>query len=296
MVQQQFIDKVREYAERKGIDETYFETDVPGLFALVYTQPTQFEAFVYESAVSLIMQGRKRTVIGDRQVDARSGDTCIISHGLTVFAKIIEASPERPYIALVLKLDLAIVRSLIDQIDETESETEAVRAYEVDHSDAAFLNAMERYFNLNENPLEAKVMAPLVLKELHFRMLMAPHGGMLRKLQQRGSHASRISNAITLIRQNYLTPIVVGDLAETVGMSPSSFHAHFKSIIGLSPLQYQKDLRLMEARRLLLEGTHTVSSTAFETGYESPTQFSREYARKFGVPPRHDLSPRADSV
>ena len=118
---------------------------------------------------------------------------------------------------------------------------------------------------------------------------MAPHGGMLRRLLHHNSHESNISRAIKQIRKTFKNPLVIPELAMEVGMSPSSFHKHFKFITKTTPLQYQKDLRLLEAKRLLNLKSHSVSRTAYEVGYESATQFSREYARKFGVPPRHDL-------
>jgi AraC-like DNA-binding protein len=133
-------------------------------------------------------------------------------------------------------------------------------------------------------------MMPLIRKELHFRLLLAPHGAMLRQLVSHDSHASCIARAIERIRESFRAPLAVPELAQAAGMSPSSFHKHFKTITETTPLQYQKDLRLLEARRLLQEGHHSVSETAFEVGYESPTQFSREYARKFGASPRNDIA------
>ena len=141
------------------------------------------------------------------------------------------------------------------------------------------------FFDLIDRPLEAKVMAPLVLREIHFRLLMAQHGGMLRQLLQRGSHASRLTKVLERIKNDYTAPLAVTELASIAGMSPSSFHEHFKALTATTPLQYQKNLRLIEARRLLLDCGHNVSSAAFEVGYESPTQFTREYTRKFGASP-----------
>lgn len=133
-------------------------------------------------------------------------------------------------------------------------------------------------------------MAPLIRREIHFRLLLARHGAMLRQLVRQESAASRISKAIGKIRQDFKTQIAVSELARTAGMSVSSFHEHFRTLTATTPLQYQKDLRLIEARQLLIDGTRSVSNVAFEVGYESPTQFSREYSRKFGVSPRRDLA------
>ena len=140
-----------------------------------------------------------------------------------------------------------------------------------------------------------QALAPLVLREIHFRLLRAQHGGMLRQLLLHESPASRISKAIALIRSGYKAPIAVADLAAAAGMSQSTFHEHFKSLTSTTPLQYQKELRLLEARRLLMSGGKSVASAAYDVGYESPTQFSREYARKFGIPPRDEKPAPAEA-
>ena len=144
--------------------------------------------------------------------------------------------------------------------------------------------------NLADRPLEAKVIAPLIKREIHFRLLLAEHGGMLRRLLRRESHASRISKAISLLGERYTNPLSVPELANTVGMSVSSFHQHFKSITATTPLQYQKNLRLIEAQRLLVDGAKSVASVAYDVGYESLSQFSREYSRKFQMPPSTEIS------
>jgi AraC-like DNA-binding protein len=143
---------------------------------------------------------------------------------------------------------------------------------------------------LADSPADAKVLGPLALKEIHYRLLVSPFGGMLRNLIRHDSYASAIARAIGRIRDDIRSPITVPDLARQVGMSASSFHKHFKMITSTTPLQYQKELRLFEARRLLKTGGASVTAAAFDVGYESPNQFSREYARKFGVPPSQDTA------
>ena len=130
----------------------------------------------------------------------------------------------------------------------------------------------------------------MILKEIHFRLLLSPIGGMLRNLLSVDSHASRISKSIQLIRASFKDPLKVPELAQAAGMSPSSFHEHFKSVTGTTPLQYQKDLRMIEARTLLSNGISSVSAAGFEVGYESPTHFSRDYSRKFGCSPKNHLA------
>lgn len=149
---------------------------------------------------------------------------------------------------------------------------------------------MHRYLALADSPTDAKVLGPLTSKEIHYRLLMAPFGGMLRSLIRHDSNASTIARAIGHIRTNILEPIAIPDLARQCGMSVSSFHNHFKMITSTTPLQYQKELRLLEARRLLKAGGASVTTTAYGVGYESPSQFSREYTRKFGASPSQDLA------
>lgn len=188
-----------------------------------------------------------------------------------------------------MSIDLSIIRSLSEQIGNSDIENKHARSLEVSTAEPALIEALGRYLSLPGNSVEAEVLAPLIRREIHFRLLTAPHGAMLRNLLSPGGHASKIAKAIKLIRLGYRAPLALPSLANAVGMSQSSFHAHFKSITGTTPLQYQKDLRMIEAKQLLSEGAHTVTSAAFVVGYESASQFSREYARKFGTSPKHDL-------
>jgi AraC-like DNA-binding protein len=157
-------------------------------------------------------------------------------------------------------------------------------------ADPTLLDALRRYLELVDSPADAKVLGPLVSREIHYRLLVAPFGGMLRRLIRRDSNASAIARAIGHLRGDLCSPVVIPDLARRVGMSTSSFHKHFKAVTATTPLQYQKELRLLEARRLLTTGGASVTAVAYEVGYESSSQFSREYARKFGVPPSRDMA------
>jgi transcriptional regulator GlxA family with amidase domain len=194
---------------------------------------------------------------------------------------------EAPYLVVLLEVDFDVLRSLYEDIAELATEIEA-QALEVHRADARLLDAVGRYLALDESAMEARVLAPLFLKEIHYRLLVSPLGHMLRKLLRHDSHAGAITRALALLRRDLRAPIVIENLARGVGMSVSSFHKHFKAVTSSSPLQYQKSLRLLEARRLLRDGTATVTTAAFDVGYESPSQFSREYARKFGHPPSQE--------
>jgi transcriptional regulator GlxA family with amidase domain len=165
---------------------------------------------------------------------------------------------------------------------------EDVPAFTVGAGTGAWSDPLARYLALMDAPLDAQVLGPSILREIHFRLLMSPIGGMLRNLLLIDSHASRVARAIQRIRTGFREPLAVADLARTAGMSVSSFHEHFRSVTGTTPLQYQKDLRLIEARKFLASGGQPVSMAAYAVGYESPTHFSRDYARKFGTPPSRD--------
>jgi AraC-like DNA-binding protein len=261
----------------------------PNLVLLRHFAPTEFEAVVYEPVVCLILQGSKETILDNRSFRVDRGQSLIISHDLSVGARITDASVQCPYVAIVLKLDLATLRNLYESADVYDSNRGAADSIAVDRLDDATVDALRRYVMLVDVPGDTRVLGPLIVRELHYRLLMAPHGGMLRRLMLRNSHASNIFRAIKDIRENFKAPLAIPAVAKDAGMGISSFHTHFKAITGTTPLQYQKDLRLMEAKQILMAGRHSVSSAAFEVGYESPTQFSREYKRKFGRSPANDL-------
>jgi AraC-like DNA-binding protein len=269
------------------------ETGVDGLFAVGNLETTACSAAFYEPIMCLVLQGAKEARIGGRVVRYSAGDTLIVSHAVPVEAAVIQASAERPYTALALRLDLALARSLFDEIGGGAETGTAPHTLDAAASDAALIDAVARLFRMSRDPVEARALAPLVLREIHFRLLRARHGSMLRQLLRHESPASRVSKAISYIRENYKAAIPVAVLATEAGMSVSAFHEHFKSVTSTTPLQYQKELRLLEARRLLTSGAHSVASAAFDVGYESPTQFSREFSRKFGMTPSTQKSVQA---
>ena len=257
-----------------------------GLLLLRQDSPSAFEASLYEPVLCLILQGRKQVSIGEQTLSFGPGECLLVSHDLPVRSRITKA----PYLALVFEVDVATIRKLYDEVAESALDSERARAAETHRADPGLLDALRRYLALADSPADAKVLGPLISKEIHYRLLVAPFGGMLRSLIRHDSNASAIARAIGHIRGDIRSPIAIPDLARRVGMSASSFHKHFKTITSTTPLQYQKELRLLEARRLLKTGGASVTTAAFEVGYESPSQFSREYARKFGVPPSQDMA------
>jgi AraC-like DNA-binding protein len=255
-----------------------------GLQILRQNFPSSFEASLYEPVLCLILQGGKEVSVGEQTLSFGPGECLLVSHDLPVCSRITKA----PYLALVFEVDIATIRELYDKVTESALDSERARAARTHQADPGLLDALRRYLALADSPTDAKVLGPLTSKEIHYRLLVAPFGGMLRSLIRHDSNASAIARAIGYIRGDIRSPIAVPDLARRVGMSASSFHKHFKTITSTTPLQYQKELRLLEARRLLTTGGASVTAAAFDVGYESPSQFSREYARMFGVPPSQD--------
>jgi AraC-like DNA-binding protein len=261
-----------------------------GLVLLQQSTPSSLEASLYEPVLCLILQGRKQVSIGEQILSFGLGECLLVSHVLPVSSRVTKA----PYLAVILAVDAAIIRKLYDEVTESVLDSGHARAAVTQRADPGLLDALRRYLALADSPADAKVIGPLVLKEIHYRLLVAPFGGMLRSLIRHDSNASAIARAISHIRGDIRSPIAIPDLARQVGMSAASFHKHFKAITSTTPLQYQKELRLLEAQRLLKKGGASVTTTAFEVGYESSSQFSREYARKFGLPPSQDLPSGAE--
>ncbi len=256
-----------------------------GLRLLRRDGPSSLEDTLYEPVLCLILQGRKQVTIGEETLSFGPGECLLVSHDLPVSSRITKA----PYLALVFKVDVATIRKLYDEVAERTLDCERARTAVTHRVDPGLLDALRRYLALADSPADAKVLAPLVSKEVHYRLLVAPFGGMLRSLIRHDSNASAIARAIGYIRADIRSPIAIPELARQVGMSASSFHKHFKAITSTTPLQYQKELRLLEARRLLVTGGASVTTAAYEVGYESSSQFSLEYARKFGLPPSQDV-------
>jgi len=260
-----------------------------GLQLLCERSPTEFEASIYEPVVCLILQGEKVTTIGNQTQLVSAGKCIVVSHDLPVLARVTKASHEHPYLAVIVKLDLTVLRSLYDEVDHLQLEPAAARSMAIAPIAPLLEDVVSRYLDLLEDPLSARVLLPLVRKELHFRLFLSKPGAMLRSLIHRDSNESNIARAIKTLREDHRRSWDVAELAKSVGMSASAFHKHFKAVTSTTPLQYQKALRLTEARGLLRAGPHSVASAAFAVGYESASQFSREYARKFGRPPSRDL-------
>ena len=279
-----------ELAARYHLDCSKNNLQLPNLSVYSRDEISEIEASVYEPVVCLILQGSKVTSIGHQRADLQPGHALVVSHDLPVVSRITKASKSEPYIAVLLSLDMTLIRSLYNQVSDVGTPLNNPQSLSAQIADPEWIAPLIRYFELRDNPLDVQVLGPSILLEIHYRLLLSPIGQMLRHLLNVDSHASRIAKAIHLLRSAFRTPLSVSELSERACMSPSSFHEHFKSVTGTTPLQYQKDLRLIEARTLLVERGLSVSETAYSVGYESPTHFSRDYSKKFGKPPSREGS------
>ncbi len=271
-------------------DQSRTNSTVNRLSAYREYAPSDIEASVYEPALCLILQGSKTATTGDQTVTLSPGKALLVSHALPVVSRITKASASEPYLSFVLFLDVQLIRSLYEQVADLPPPDEQVRSLSVAPAEASWFAPFLRYIELMDNPLDAKVLGPSILREIHYRLLLSSIGQNLRNLLVADSYASRVAKAIGQLRAEYRSPLRVSELAKIAAMSESSFHKHFKDVTGTTPLQFQKDLRLIEAKVLLTQTGHAVSDAAFAVGYESPAHFSRDYSRRYGRAPSADAS------
>ncbi|GLI35623.1 AraC family transcriptional regulator [Desulforhabdus amnigena] len=251
------------------------------------TEPT---SYMHPPSICLIAQGSKRVMLGEDAYLYDANHFLITSVDLPVVAQIIEASREKPYLGLTLELDQrTIAQLLVDSRQPLPRKPETGRAMAVSEVPLPLLNAFQRLIDLLDAPEDIPILVPLVLREIFYRLLVGEQGARLRQITTVGSHSHQIARAIDWLKDNFNQPLRVDDLAAYSGMSTSSFYHHFRSLTAMSPLQFQKRLRLNEARRLMLTKRLDAATASFQVGYESPSQFSREYHHLFGAPPLRDI-------
>ncbi|MBP2171407.1 AraC-like DNA-binding protein [Erwinia toletana] len=266
------------------------ETGIPRVAMVQGAIPEHELAAVYAPMVNLVLQGSKSMTVGDSTLHYCPANYFLMSVALPAVGTIWPATTGEPYLAVALTLDPAVVTDLLaDLPDYTQSETETA-AFSVAEVTPELMDAWVRMLRLMERPADIAALAPVYEREILYRVLQGPHGQMLRDIALPDSAVARVSLAIQMIRRDYAKPLRVEELAEKAAMSVSAFHRHFKAVTTLSPLQFQKRIRLLQARMLLLVSGKNVTSAALDVGYESTTQFSREYARAFGLPPTRDAT------
>jgi AraC-like DNA-binding protein len=261
----------------------------PGLFLYRFSSPTGPRYGVTEPSFCVIAQGSKEVLLGKERYRYDASHYLLVSAELPVAGHIIDASQEQPYLAVRLVLDPAVVTEVLIEAGLHASRMDdPIRVMAVSRLDASLLDAVVRVVRLLDSPGDYGVLAPLVAREIIYRLCLGEQGGRLRQIALSGGPAHRITKAIELLRSNHRKPLRMTGLARQLGMSVSGLHHHFKAATGMSPLQFQKQFRLQEARRLLLAGDVDAATAGYRVGYDDASHFSREYRRLFGEPPLRD--------
>jgi AraC-like DNA-binding protein len=267
------------------------ETAIPGLVLARREEPTQPTSGMYEPSICLVAQGAKRVLLGDDTYVYDAHHFLITSVDLPTVVQVIEASREKPFLGLLLKLDQRqISRLMVDSHLPPPRAQQSSRGMATGEVTLPLLTAFQRLLDLLAEPQDIPILAPIIQREISYRLLVGDQGARLRQMASAGSQSNQIARAIDWLKGNFMQPLRIDDLATQVNMSTSTFHHHFRALTAMSPLQYQKRLRLNEARRLMLTERLDATSAAFQVGYESPSQFSREYSRLFGAPPLRDIT------
>ena len=265
-------------------------TAIPGLSLFRRDQPTEPISGMYEPSVCLAVQGSKRVLLGEDTYLYNSSHYLITSVHLPTIVQIMEASPQKPYLGLRLKFDLREVAQLmVDSNLPQPRPQQSSRGMATGEVTLQLVNAFIRLIDLLADEKDIPILAPVIQREIVYRLLVGDQGERLRQIATAGSQSQQIARAIGWLKNNYTQAVSMDELAAQANMSTSTLHHHFKALTALSPLQYQKQLRLQEARRLMLSERMDAANAAFQVGYESPSQFNREYSRLFGAPPLRDI-------
>lgn len=288
------LDAVRRYTEAHADSAGLAQTPIAGLTTIRVTAPSGLVHAISRPLVCLVLQGNKQVAMGAQTFAFGAGDSLLITADVPTVSQITSASVAEPYLSLVLELEPAVIADLAVQMKAVPViEGGPVR---VEPTDAEVADASLRLMRLLERPASVPVLHALLVRELHYWLLAGRHGTAIRRLGWQDGHTQRIARAVAVLRAEFARPLRVKRLAATAGMSPSSFHQHFRAVTSLSPLQFQKQLRLIEARRLMRSEGMPASGAAFAVGYESVPQFTREYGRMFGLPPVRDTEAARDSA
>ncbi|MDC7684646.1 AraC family transcriptional regulator [Asticcacaulis sp. BYS171W] len=267
-----------------------FDTAWPRLFLIRSDQPTEPMPTHYVAAACVMVQGAKQVLVGDRLYAYRGGQYLTVSVDVPATGQVTLASPDKPYLCLMLTLDAALLGDLILGLEAPPSGEALEASLRVDEVDERLADACLRLAALLDRPRDLAVLGPLVEREILYLLLQGEQGRRLRQIATADGRLTRVTRAIRWLKDNYSRPFRMAALTEAASMSASSLHAHFKAVTLMSPLQYHKQLRLQEARQLIFMQGMDAADAGHSVGYDSPSQFSREYKRLFGAPPIRDAA------
>ena len=267
-----------------------YPTAINGVRIVRRNNPTEFLRCFYNPSCILVLQGIKHMLYGSENIIYTKGQYVVSCTDIPVSSRVVSASDNEPFVVLILELDSNIISNLILETKLPQPVDNSEKSLAIADTDEELLASFYRLAQLIEKPeSEQKIMSPIIIKEIYYRLLTGPLGNQLRLINTKGTRSNQIAQAISFIKDRYSEKLNMDEIALSVNMAPSSFYRNFKKVTKVSPLQYQKQLRLNEAQRLMLSGEHNAETASYIVGYESPTQFSREYKKMFGNPPKTDV-------
>lgn len=281
------LDAVRRYLRTHADPAGLAQTPVPGLTTIRSVSPSGLTYAISRPLVCLVLQGTKQVTTGAQTLAFSAGQSLLITADVPTVSQVTRASVAEPYLSLVLDLDRAVLAELCVGM-RAAGEAASSSPVRVEDTEAEVADAALRLMRLLDHPGAVPILHAQIVRELHYWLLAGRHGAAIARLGWAEGHAGRVARAIAVLRAEFRRPLRVSRLAEAAGMSPSSFHHHFRDATSLSPIQFQKQLRLIEARRLMMAEGAPAGTAAFAVGYESVSQFTREYGRMFGSPPAED--------
>lgn len=284
------VDAVRRYTDAQTLPPPY-ATDVPGLWLLRADQEKYPAHIIFKPALCVVVQGQKWTTFGDQRFDYGPGQALVVSVEMPGLSRVTRASPSEPHLGLAVEFDLAIMSDVLEEMATPPKMDDDIRqGVFVTHFEGALADCVLRLVRLLDTPEAIAVVQPLIMREMSYWLLAGPHGGDIASIALASSHTHRVIDAIHAMRVEFTQSVRMEDLAAIAKLSVSAFHRQFKALTSMTPLQYLKQLRLLEARHLLVTGAANAETAAFQVGYESASQFSREYSRMFGAPPRRSIA------
>ncbi len=282
---------IRDIILRNIPDVGNYPTTIKGLRIARRNHPTEFLKCFYNPTCILVLQGQKHMLYGSEKLIYERGQYVISCTDIPVSSRVSIATENDPFVVLILELDSNIISNLILETKFPQDINDNEKCLAIADVDDELLDVFYRLALLIEKPeIEQNIMSPIIIKEIYYRLLIGKLGNQLRLINTKGTRSNQVAQAIHYLKENYSEKLNIEDVAQKFNMAPSSFYRNFKLITSVSPLQYQKQLRLYEAQRLMLSGHYDAASACYEVGYESPTQFSREYKKMFGNPPKTDIN------
>ncbi len=281
---------VNAYIEGQGGGEGLFPTMIDGFNIIRSCQAMMMPMrAIYRPSLCVVIQGAKEILFGDDILSYGAMECLVVSVELPASGRIVEASPDTPYIGVTIDLDVTVMREVVERLNEPPvPPVDPGPCMFVSQVDLPLADCIQRLVRMSGTPKAIPILYPSIMREMCFWLLSSPRGGELYRLALPDSNIERVVKAISILHTNFARTLHAEDLAEVARMSLSSFHQHFKALTSMTPLQFQKQLRLLEARRLMVSEAASVSEAAYRVGYESASQFSREYCRMFGVAPKRD--------